>query len=131
MLALLAVAAASASCGATTDRLVHAYVKAYNKGDVARLDRRIFAREPAFVWYSDRGRFNAAAEDRSTLRAFFAARHHAGDRFTLVRLRYNGYRSSDDTGHFEMTLRRGGRTFAGKGAVACAERRIAVTSLGR
>jgi hypothetical protein len=118
-------------CEATTTHLVRAYVEAYNKGDVVRLDRRVFAREPRFAWYSDAGRLDAAAEDRSTLRAYFAARHRAGDSFTLLRFKYNGYDRARRLGHFEMTLRRtGGPTIPAKGAVSCAARRIVVTSLG-
>jgi hypothetical protein len=118
-------------CEATTTHLVRAYVEAYNKGDVARLDRRVFAREPRFEWYSDERRSNAAAQDRATLRAYFRARHAAGDRLTLVRFRFNGYDRGRRLGHFEMTLRRAsGPAFAGKGAVSCAARRIVVTSLG-
>lgn len=132
LLTAAAAAAPPAPCEATTTRLVQRYVKAYNAGDVARLDRQVFAREPAFQWYSDGRRLGAASEDRATLRAFFAARHRAGDRLRLVRFHYNDYRRTDRTGHFEMTLRpRGGAAFTGKGAVSCPHRRIIVTSLGR
>jgi hypothetical protein len=125
------------ACGTTAHRLVVRYVEAYNKGDMRRLDR-LFAPEPAFQWYSAPApdRFSPTAEDRTTLIPYFAARHAAGDRLRLKRFKYNGRRATDDTGHFEMTLRRrtaaGARWRAGlaKGAVACARRQIIVTSLG-
>jgi hypothetical protein len=125
------------ACGTTVHRLVVRYVEAYNKGDTRRLDR-LFAPEPAFQWYSagDPDRFSPAAEDRTTLIPYFAARHAAGDRLRLERFKFNGRRATDDTGHFEMTLRR--RTATGarwrnssaKGAVVCARKQIIVTSLG-
>ena len=122
---------AASSCATTTDRLFQAYVKAYNDGDAARLDREIFAREPTFQWYSDARRVGSKAKDRSTLRAYFAARHRAGDRLAGVRFKDNGYRASDRTQHFELTFkRRGTRRFSGKGAVSCPHRRIHVMSLG-
>jgi hypothetical protein len=126
------------ACGTTAHRLVVRYIEAYNKGDVRRLDR-IFAPEPAFQWYSAPGpdqRFSPAAEDRAGLIPYFAARHRTGDRLRLKRFKYNGRRATDDTGHFEMTLRRRTakgarwRDSASKGAIVCARKQIIVTSLG-
>jgi hypothetical protein len=128
--AALTATLAASSCATTTERLFKTYVEAYNKGDAARLDRAVFAREPAFQWYSDARRRGPEAQQRSTLRAYFAARHRAGDRFSAIRFKNNAYRASDRTQHFEYTLKRDGKKVPGKGAASCPHRRIIVMSLG-
>jgi hypothetical protein len=139
-LAPVSASAAAPSCATTARSLVTRWVDAYNKGDARRLDR-IFAPAGAFVWYSSSPpgvRAKAEAMDRSTLVAYFAARHAAGDRIRLRRFHYNSTDRRRGLGHFEMTLRRRARDFRGgrwftidaKGAVSCARRQIVVTSLG-
>ena len=126
---------------ATVRAMLRAFVDAYNRGDLRRLDR-LFSRT-GFRWYSagaPGARFGAAAFDRRGLIPYFLARHRRGDRLALRSLRFNGYERDRDVGHFELTGRRratgfrGGRWFeiVGKGAIAC--RRppvgIAVLSIG-
>lgn len=133
--------AASARCDPAGARaLVARFVRAYDAGDLAALDRLV-ARGPAFRWYSSNApgtRVGAAAYRRDTLRGYFARRHAVGDRLTLVRLHLfvsGGY------AQFNFDARRraddafGGRTFStsGKGAAVCRDGKlgpIAVFSLG-
>jgi hypothetical protein len=103
------------------------YVRAYNGGDLATLDR-LFARPPDFRWYSSPNpglRLSGAAYNRLTLIPYFRSRHQSRDRLRDVRLNVNG---TDGTLiHFAFRLRRSardyrnGRTFTieGKGAAAC------------
>lgn len=118
-----------------------ALVRAYNRGDLRRLDR-LFSRE-RFVWYSssDPGaRARDAAETRATLIPYFRQRHRHGDRLILLTSRFNGYEQQRDIGHFALSGRRraddfrGGRWFrmVGKGALDCSKPplKIAVMSLG-
>jgi hypothetical protein len=145
MLAVLAVAAAAIqpakldpACAHTTRSLVMRYVDAYNKGDVRTLDG-LFAPAGLFQRYSSAApgrRLDAAARDRTTLRAYFAARHRAGDRFRLRAFQLNSANRS--RGNYEFTVKRrapgyrGGSWFTvkGKGAVRCDKRKIVVTTLG-
>jgi hypothetical protein len=133
-------AAVERACGRTAHRVMVAFVKAYNDGQIGRLDR-IFAPADDFFWYSSPApgrRLNAAAKDRSTLAAYFRGRHRAGDRLAIVRWKFNSRRARDDQGGFEFTLRRhargyrAGRSFTlhGKGSLACARGQISVMSLG-
>jgi hypothetical protein len=69
MAALLA-ALTLTGCGAqTTTQLVHRFVANANARHVAAAERA-FAPEPAFQWFSARGRTGPEAYDRSTLRAY-------------------------------------------------------------
>jgi hypothetical protein len=118
-----------------------AFVRAYDAGDLGRLDA-LFSRD-AFVWYSSGGpglRHGAAAADRETLLAYFRRRHARGDRLRALTFRFHGYEPARDLGHFELSLERraddfrGGawRSVSGKGALDCSSPpvTIAVLSLG-
>jgi hypothetical protein len=118
-----------------------AFVGAYNRGDLRRLDR-LFSRT-GFVWYSAGApgeRLRAEATRRRTLISYFRERHRYGDRLALLTYRFNGYDRGRDLGHFELSARRraddfdGGRWFeiVGKGALDCSKPpvTIAVLSLG-
>jgi hypothetical protein len=126
---------------ATLRATLVAFVGAYNRGDLRRLDR-LFSRT-AFVWYSSGSpgeRLRAEAGRRGTLISYFRRRHRLGDRLALTSYRFNGYDRGRDLGHFELGARRraddfdGGRWFdiVGKGALDCAKppATIAVLSLG-
>jgi hypothetical protein len=118
-----------------------AFVRAYNHGDLRRLDR-LFSRE-RFVWYSSSApgpRARDAAATRETLIPYFRQRHRRRDRLTLLTYRFNGYEQQRDIGHFALNGERraddfrGGRLFpmVGKGALDCSKPpvTIAVMSLG-
>ncbi len=118
-----------------------AFVAAYNRGDGRRLDG-LFSRNH-FAWYSSGspgGRLGSAAKRRSTLLAYFRARHARADRLILRSLSFQGYELKRQLGHFSLAARRraddfrGGRWFelGGKGALDCsrATTPIAVLSFG-
>jgi hypothetical protein len=120
---------------------LRAFVRAYNSGDLAALDR-LFSKA-RFGWYSSAGtgiRRLGRAEARQTLMSYFRRRHELGDMFSGVTFRFNGYEPQRELGHFELRARRraagyrGGRWFEvrGKGALDCSKPRvtIAVMSIG-
>lgn len=138
LLAAGALAAAPGRCTeAETRRAVTGFVAAWNRGDLAALDRLV-APEPVFKWFSSGapGSRGAAAYDRSSLRRYFARRHARGDRIAIVFFRFNGSdaRVDGDYGHFEYTLRRSAQDYrqgeafraVGKGAVNCSLPRTAI-----
>ena len=120
---------------------LRAFVRAYNRGLVARLDQLVSRRN--FYWYSSGGpgvRNLPEAKNRATLVAYFRRRHVRHDRLGLISFRFNGHESQRELGHFELGGRRraddfrGGRWFrlSAKGALACSSApvRIAALSLG-
>ncbi len=126
---------------ATLSGRLRGFVRAYNSGDLAALDR-LFSKD-RFGWYSSGGpavRRLDQAESRETLTSYFRLRHAHGDRLSRVTFRFNGYEPQRELGHFELrALRRAdgfrnGRRFevSGKGALDCSSRpvTIAVLSLG-
>jgi hypothetical protein len=65
-------------------QVVGRFVDAFNRGDVAQLDQLVSDQQ--FVWYATDApgqRFNAEASDRSTLMAYFAARHRQHEQLVL------------------------------------------------
>lgn len=123
---------------ATTRAILQAFVRAYNTGDLRRLDR-LFSRTH-FVWYSagaPDARLGSAASNRRTLVAYFRERHRRGDRLALRSSRFNGYDRARDLGHFELRAERraddfrDGSWFAvtAKGAYDCSGPRVAFVAL--
>jgi hypothetical protein len=113
--------------------LVVHFIAAFNAGDMRRLDT-LFAWDdhdgneatPSFQWYSTIGRgqrLGAASHDRSTLIPYFARRHAAHERLTLLEWSgggmYRGYAG------FGFRLIRTARdiprpaTHIGKGSAIC------------
>ncbi|HEV8687053.1 MAG TPA: hypothetical protein VGQ84_07235 [Gaiellaceae bacterium] len=118
-----------------------AFVRAYNHGQLRRLDR-LFSREH-FGWYSSPApgvRLRSEAMNRATLMRYFAQRYRSGDRLEVALHSYNGYPPGDDLGHFALKGRRRADGFLngdwfeidGKGKIDCSKRpvTIAVLSLG-
>ncbi len=116
------------------------FLAAFNSGDLRKLDS-LFARQPAFAWYSSNApgsRLNRAAERRGNLVAYFRSRHLEQDRLRSVEIDVNTA-APHRTG-LSLKLRRraadygGGRWFlvAGKAALACHDgrARFLVVSLG-
>jgi hypothetical protein len=136
-------------CGSEeAHQLVMNFMRAFNVGNGARLDA-LFAHDdgdgnsatPSFQWYSTGKpgpRFGRAAENRSTLIPYLAARHKKGERLGLVWMSHGG--SAPGSGYFSFgfhihrkardLLRPG--VFEGKGAAICVTGRpqIAVWSVG-
>jgi hypothetical protein len=76
----------------TTKALVRTFVRAYNHGRVAAMDR-LWAREPFFQWFSTGppgARLGSRAYNRATLAGYFRARVRAHERIRLTDLR-GGY----------------------------------------
>jgi hypothetical protein len=122
---------------------VVAFTRAFNAGDIRKLDA-LFARKgthggPGFQWYSTGppgARFGSAAENRSTLTSYFAARHRARERLKLLQLSGG---NADDNAYadfaFQILRQANGlrsTAFEGKGASICSRygARIAVWAIG-
>lgn len=95
-------AAQSCDRGSVAD-LVSAFIRAYNKGDIEKLDW-MWAGEPDFEWYSvsPGERERADAYDRETLIPYFEERHRLADRLRLKALRVG---PEDDRGFFGISYR--------------------------
>lgn len=115
-----------------------AFVRAYNAGDLAKLDR-LFSRE-RFVWYFATGpdrRLRETKQNRATLIPYFRRRHASGDRLALGDFRFNGYDRARERGHFQWSGRRraddihAGLWMAagGKGALDCKQPPITLSLL--
>lgn len=127
--------AANIDTSEDAERVVRDFVRAYNDGDLVRLEQA-FSPEPEFEWYTvSRGvRQEVTAYDRATLRPYFARRHEAGDRLSLLELDVRDERGWH--GGFDFTFRlvrssaqhRAEGRYHGKGAAGCA---IFVWSMGR
>jgi hypothetical protein len=108
-------------------QLVLKFIRAFNRGDRRRLDR-IFAKEPAFHWYSTGkpgDRAGEDAENRSTLMRYFARRHRHRERLEL--LQWRGGQTPKAEFGFQFIIRRRADTLRptpleGKGALYCAGR---------
>jgi hypothetical protein len=115
-----------------------AFVRAYNRGDLRRLNR-LFSRD-AFRWYSALGpdrRLRGAKQNRDTLIPYFRRRHLQGDRLEVTSFRFNGYERERDVGHFEWeALRRANDIRDGssvnvdaKGALDCTKPPVTIALL--
>jgi hypothetical protein len=117
------------------------FIRAYNGGDLRRLDRLV-SREQ-FLWYSAIGpsrSLRGAKQNRETLIPYFRERHRRGDRVKLSTYRFNGYDRARNLGHFELHGERraadmgDGRwlRMTAKGALDCSKPpvTIAVMSVG-
>jgi hypothetical protein len=105
-----------------TEAVFDAFVKAYNSGDSAALDRLI-APTPSFVWFSVSGagrRLGDRSKVRSTVPKYFADRHAQRDQFRDTTFQGGGHgqfgflltRMADD----ELPSR-----YEGKGSVLCGD----------
>jgi hypothetical protein len=118
----------------TTDvrQVVDRFIDAVNRGDLAQLDQLVS--DQLFSWYSTDApgqRFNAEAEDRSTLMAYFAARHQQHEHLALDSLDVTF--TNDRAGGFTFTLTRSAddglpsSRYGGKGEVQCAIKPISLS----
>ena len=106
-------------------QVVERFIDAFNRGDLAQLD--LLVTDQLFAWYSTDApgpRFNAEAKDRSTLMAYFAARHQQHEHLVLNSLEV-GF-SNDRAGGFTFSVTRSAddglppTRYGGKGEVQCA-----------
>jgi hypothetical protein len=131
-----ATRAAPARCSdAAARRLVERFAADFSAGRLRATDA-LWARGPAFAWYSTSApgaRVGARATDRSTLRAYFRSRIAAGEKLRVVSMQTTadprrGLR------HFHGTVSRRARgmratRYAFKGAADCRTRRLGVWSM--
>jgi hypothetical protein len=120
-------------CTATdVHQVVNRFIDAFNRGDLAQLDHLVS--DQLFSWYSTDApgqRFNAEAEDRGTLMAYFAARHQQHERLTLNSLDV-GF-TNDRAGGFAFSVTRSAddglppTRYGGKGEVQCAIKPISLS----
>jgi hypothetical protein len=122
-----------------TQELVVQFIGAFNRGDLAQLDR-LFARGMWWRWYAvgtaPGKRIQAAAYNRNTLVKYFRARHKRHEHLQLRSFQYTG--RSDGYANFQYEIlrraddmaRRAPRTYTGKGAMSCWEGRLAVWGMG-
>jgi hypothetical protein len=133
-------APAGAPCDERGSReLVVAFINAFNRGDVRRLDT-IFARGMWWRWYSVSSapgrRIQTAAYNRKTLITYFRARHKRHERLALRSLQFTGHTAGFGNFDYEL-LRRADdmkgtvpRVYVGTGAVSCWSGKLAVWSMG-
>ena len=127
-------------CGkAQVALLLTQFVSAFNRGNQRQLNT-VFAHAGTFRWYSVSGmpgeRLDPAAQDRSTLLGYFAARHEAGEHLALTTVTYK--KKALGFVDFVYTLTRSADDIAnplhylGKGAISCfgGPPAIAVWSMG-
>jgi hypothetical protein len=94
----------------TTKALVRKFVRNYNEGRVAAMDR-LWAREPRFEWFSTGppgARFGPRAYNRASLVAYFRGRVRAQERIRLTEL-HAGYDPARNLVHFKGKLVRSAR----------------------
>jgi ketosteroid isomerase-like protein len=112
-------------------QLVERFIDAFNRGDLVQLDHLVS--DQLFVWYATDApgeRFKAEAEDRSTLIAYFAARHQQHERLALNSLDVTF--TNDRAGGFTFSVTRSAddgsppSRYDGKGEVQCATRPISL-----
>jgi hypothetical protein len=93
------------------------------------------------MWYSatqSAPKVHQAIYSRPRLLPYFSRRHLRGERLRLTSFRFNAWRASDSTVHFQYTLKRRARdlradvSYVGKGAASCdpAPPRLIVWSMG-
>ena len=133
--------AAKSGCSPSqTTATVKLFLQAFNRGDRNILNNRVWGGRLYFNWYAvtaDPGlRGDAEARRRDTLMSYFAARHTAGERLVLTKLRLNGV-TAGAYRNFEFRLLRsaddltGGEVpYAGKGASSCATGRLTTWAMG-
>jgi hypothetical protein len=129
-----------ASCTAGEVRaLVDQFLRAFNAGDQAALQRLWARAGHGFAWYSTDApgrRISRAAEDRSTLGAYFAERHTHQEALRLTSFQFNG--NTAGYGNFQYDLIRqandlAATAYVGKGAAVCdsSARALGVWSMAR
>jgi len=92
----------------TTEALVQRFVREYNGGELAAIDR-LWAPEPYFQWFSSGppgARLGPSAYNRATLAAYFRARVRAHERLRLTEL-HAGYDPERNIVNFTGKLVRG------------------------
>lgn len=108
----------------TVNQVVQHFIDAFNRGDFAQLDQLVS--DQRFGWYSTDApgeRLNAEAADRSTLMAYFAARHRQHERLVLTWLNVT-FTNAGAAGFWFRVTRSADdglppTTYNGKGEIQC------------
>jgi hypothetical protein len=104
--------------------VVDRFIDAFNRGDIAQLDQLFSAQQfDAYSTDAPGQRFNAEAQDRGTLMAYFSARHQQHEHLALISMDIT-YSDTRDVGFwFRVTRSADGlppTRYNGKGGVQCA-----------
>ncbi len=105
--------------------VVDRFIDAFNRGDIAQLDQLFSAQQfDAYSTDAPGERFNAQAQDRSTLMAYFKARHQQHEHLVLNSMDVS-YTDSRDVGFWFRVTRSADdglppTRYNGKGGVQCA-----------
>lgn len=117
---------ASDGCtGGSVETVVTGFIEAFNTGNENSMQQLFSQAGQGFFWYSTDSpgqRFGPAADDRSSLTAYFMQRHAAHESLHLSSFKFNGNNTS--MGDFEYTLTRTAddlpaTPYVGKGSVRC------------
>jgi hypothetical protein len=118
-----------------TVALVHRFIGAFNQGNRAVLNNRVWGGRGYFNWYAVSGdpgmRVDPEARRRDTLMNYFAARHRAAERLVMTAITINGISSGGGYRNFEFHLTRSATdlpaspvAYNGKGASSCSTGRL-------
>ncbi len=105
--------------------VVDRFIDAFNRGDIAQLDQLFSAQQfDAYSTDAPGQRFNAQAQDRGTLMAYFMARHQQHEHLALISMDIT-YTDSRDVGFWFRVTRSADdglppTRYNGKGGVQCA-----------
>ena len=105
--------------------VVDRFIDAFNRGDIAQLDQLFSAQQfDAYSTDAPGERFNAQAQDRGTLMAYFTARHQQHEHLVLISMDVT-YTDSRDVGFWFRVTRSADdglppTRYNGKGGVQCA-----------
>jgi hypothetical protein len=105
--------------------VVDHFIDAFNRGDIAQLDQLVSAQQfDAYSTDAPGQRFNAEAQDRGTLMAYFTARHQQHEHLALISMDIT-YTDSRDVGFWFRLTRSADdglppTRYNGKGGVQCA-----------
>lgn len=119
---------------AQTVALVKQFVTAFNQGNRAVLNNRVWGGKAYFNWYSVSAgpgmRVDPEARRRDTLMGYFAARHAAVEQLVITNIKINGV-SGGGYRNFEFHLTRSATdlpaspvAYTGKGASSCTTGRL-------
>jgi hypothetical protein len=119
--------------------LVGQFVQAFNAGDQPALQRLWARTGHGFAWYSTDApgrRFSPAAEDRSTLGAYFAERHAHREALRMTSFQFNGHTAGYVNFQYDLIRQANdlaATAYTGKGAAVCdtSPRTLGVWSMAR
>ena len=119
----------------TVHQIVNRFIDAFNRGDLAQLDQLFAAPGKGFNWYATDApgqRFNAEADNRDDLMAYFAARHAQHEHLLLNSLDVT-YSNGTDAGFWFRLTRSADdglrpTRYNGKGGIQCVFRPSSLTT---